>query len=371
MSMEHKTFEVEAKAESDTGAFRAYASVFNNIDKGGDRVLPGAFRGTLRRWRQSGNPIPIIVSHKWDDLRAWIGKADPLTVFEDERGLVVHGQLDMDDPDARKVHKLMKEGLLRGWSFGYSVPKGGQRRGKDGANEISEVELFEVGPTLAGMNPEAQLVGVKSDLPAELIGTAWDPLTATGGIEPWVEAQCPETDAEFRKRLWREVRVKAREIEAEEAEQEARAKEAAAREAARIPVTDKPFVTDDGKRLRTCSAPGCAGFPTNEIGAWRPVHDRKWWCPKHEHLAGPEDHLAEVPTFIAGENPGSSRLNPESEEGKRVQVEVEREQRERHEREEAEKREAEALAKLRADYEENAEISVCGVRVKPKNVRFH
>lgn len=162
--MLHKTFELlETKIDNDeAGTFTALASVFGNVDKGGDRMIKGAFTKTLEKWRASGKPIPIILSHQWDDLNAWVGKADPRAIFEDERGLVVQGQLDMEDESARKVHKLMKDGLLTGWSFGYSVPNGGQRR-KDGANEVTEVELFETGPTLVGMNPEAQLEAVKQD----------------------------------------------------------------------------------------------------------------------------------------------------------------------------------------------------------------
>lgn len=161
--MEHKTFDLaEVKADADSGTFTALASVFNNVDHGGDRMLPGSFTKTLEKWRESGKAIPIILSHQWDNLTAWVGKADPRAVYETDDGLVVQGSLFMDDDNAKKVHRLMKEGLLTGWSFGYSVPDGGQKRAKDGANNISEVELYEVGPTLVGMNSEAQLQTVKN-----------------------------------------------------------------------------------------------------------------------------------------------------------------------------------------------------------------
>lgn len=161
--MERKTFDlVEIKADEETGTFTALASVFGNVDSVNDRMMPGSFAKTLEKWRESGRPIPVILSHQWDNLKAWIGKADPRAVYESEDGLVVQGQIDMEDPDARKAHKLMKEGLLTGWSFGYSVPKGGQKTAKDGVNEVKEVELYEVGPTLIGANREAQLQAVKS-----------------------------------------------------------------------------------------------------------------------------------------------------------------------------------------------------------------
>lgn len=164
--MDRKTFPlIETKADPETGTFQALASVFGNVDSVGDRVLKGAFAKTLEKWRASGDPIPVILSHNWDDPMAMVGKADPRSVYEDERGLVVQGQLDLENPIGKQVHKLMSERLLKGWSFGYTVPKGGQKR-KNGANEISEIDLFEVGPTLKGANPEAQLQAVKSGVMA-------------------------------------------------------------------------------------------------------------------------------------------------------------------------------------------------------------
>ena len=48
------------------------------------------------------------------------------------------------------------------FSFGYSVPSGGQRKADGGANELIEIDLYEVGPTLKGMNPATELHAVKS-----------------------------------------------------------------------------------------------------------------------------------------------------------------------------------------------------------------
>ncbi len=151
--MDHKTYELaECKADEQTGTFQALASVFGNVDRGGDRMMPGAFAKTLEDRRVSGKALPIVWSHNHGDLEAFIGKADPRAIYEDERGLVVQGQLDMDDPSARKARKLMQDGMV-GWSFGYRTVK--EKKAKDGANEIFEVELFETGPTMVGMNPVA------------------------------------------------------------------------------------------------------------------------------------------------------------------------------------------------------------------------
>ena len=79
------------------------------------------------------------------------------------RGHLAHGQLDIDDnPVARRVHKLTQRRSVKEFSFGYSVPPGGQRKASDGANELIEIDLYEIGPTLKGMNPATELRGVKA-----------------------------------------------------------------------------------------------------------------------------------------------------------------------------------------------------------------
>ncbi len=165
--MRHKTFELlEVKAEGGEGQFTALASVFGNVDLVGDKMMPGAFSKTLEDWRQSGDPIPVVLSHQWDDPMAYVGKADPAQVVETDQGLQVNGTLDTSNPVGKQVYSLMKQRLIKGWSFGYTVPEGGEER-KDGVNEVSQVELIEVGPTLKGANPEAQLQAIKSALEAE------------------------------------------------------------------------------------------------------------------------------------------------------------------------------------------------------------
>jgi Escherichia/Staphylococcus phage prohead protease len=165
----HKTFDlIETKADGEAGQFTALASVFGNVDHVGDRVMPGAFKATLERWRESGDPIPVVLSHQWDNPMAHIGIADPRAVVETERGLLVQGKRDIGDNEtAKQVHKLMKRRSLKSFSFGYVVPDGGEELAKDGANNLTEVDLVEFGPTLKGANPEAALQSVKSALDQE------------------------------------------------------------------------------------------------------------------------------------------------------------------------------------------------------------
>jgi HK97 family phage prohead protease len=167
--MLHKSFDIiDAKADAERGTFEATVAVFGNVDKGGDRIVSKAFDKTLAKWQASGDPIPVILSHQWDNPFHHIGVVDPANVMVTSKGLRLKGHLDIEDNDvARQVHRLMARRSLKEFSFGYSVPRGGQRRAKDGANELLEIDLAEVGPTLKGMNPATELHAVKSALGVE------------------------------------------------------------------------------------------------------------------------------------------------------------------------------------------------------------
>lgn len=157
--MRTKTYQAQVKAIDDAaGTFEAIVSVFGNVDLGGDRVVKGAFAKSLQRWKDSGDPIPVVFSHRWDDIDAHIGKV--LDAEETDNGLKVIAQLDVDDdPSAAKVHRLLKDRRIKEFSFAYDVIDEAKA---DGANELRELDLIEVGPTLKGMNPETVLVGAKA-----------------------------------------------------------------------------------------------------------------------------------------------------------------------------------------------------------------
>jgi HK97 family phage prohead protease len=157
----HKSFDMTTGDTGDAGTFTATVAVFGNVDRGNDRIMPGAFDKTLAKWRESGDPIPVIFNHNWGSPDAHIGVVDEAR--ETDKGLWVKGTLDVEDnPVARQVHKLMARRSLKEFSFGYDVPVGGSRKARDGATELHEIDLAEVGPTLKGMNPSTELHSVKS-----------------------------------------------------------------------------------------------------------------------------------------------------------------------------------------------------------------
>ena|GEM_PF-493292 len=159
--MKTKTYTAEVKAADGApeGTFEALVSIFGNVDHAGDRVVKGAFANSLQRWAESGNPIPVVFSHRWDDLDAHIGEV--LAAEETDEGLLVKAQLDIaDDPAAAKVHRLLSKRRIKEFSFAYDVND--ERKADDGANELLELDIIEVGPTLLGMNPDTALLGAKN-----------------------------------------------------------------------------------------------------------------------------------------------------------------------------------------------------------------
>lgn len=152
------------------GQFRALVSVFGNEDSMGDVIAPGAFAQVLAEWKASGDPIPVIWSHRWSDAFAHIGSV--LEASETADGLEVLAQVeDMDtNPTARHVHGLLKGRRIKQFSFAYDVAEGGWVDTDDLVNhpwgdyyEIKRFSaLYEVGPCLVGANQQTDLLAAKA-----------------------------------------------------------------------------------------------------------------------------------------------------------------------------------------------------------------
>lgn len=163
MSVMRKSYPVALKTVGapEEGRVEAIVSVFDNVDLGGDRVRKGAFAKSIARWEESGHPVPVVFSHDWADLWSHIGAVESLE--ETEQGLKAVYTLDVaDNPAAAQVYRLMKRGTLKEHSFAYTVVE--EKTAKDGANDLLELDIIEVGPTLKGMNPDTEVLAVKSAL---------------------------------------------------------------------------------------------------------------------------------------------------------------------------------------------------------------
>ncbi len=151
---------VKAAGEADgmaEGQFEAYASVFGNVDSYGDIVEPGAFTRTLSEWSAKGDTIPVLWGHDMNDPFANIGGV--LSAEQDDHGLKISGQLDMDNPTAQQVYRLMKGRRTNSMSFAYSVRD--SETGDDG-NHLKDLDLYEVSVVQVPANDLAEVLAVKS-----------------------------------------------------------------------------------------------------------------------------------------------------------------------------------------------------------------
>lgn len=149
-------------ASSGEGTFEALVSTYG-VDSVGDRVVPGAFGKSLADWQASGDPIPVVWSHQHADPFSHIGAVQQAEEREGE-GLYVKGQLDVaDNPTAAQVYRLLKSGRVRNFSFAYDV-LGASDPDAEGVTDLTDLKLYEVGPTLIGANQETRTLAVKSGL---------------------------------------------------------------------------------------------------------------------------------------------------------------------------------------------------------------
>lgn len=177
--MKLKDTPVQIKAGPDDGLgegqFTAYASVFGNVDSYGDVVMPGAFADDLNAWDESGNPIPLLFGHNMSDPDYNLGHV--VTATEDEKGLLVTAQLDLENPKALQTYRMLKGRRINQMSFAYDVLEGAdaQREKADGAKEsyyeLRKLKLYEVSVVTIGANQETEVLAVKTAADALLSGT--------------------------------------------------------------------------------------------------------------------------------------------------------------------------------------------------------
>lgn len=106
----------EIKLDAEKGVFSGYASVFGGVDSYGDTIVRGAYESTLRT---NGKP-KMFFNHNAAQIP--IGK---FTVAkEDDRGLLVEGELTAGNSLAEDVRAALKHGTVDGLSIGYWLKKG-------------------------------------------------------------------------------------------------------------------------------------------------------------------------------------------------------------------------------------------------------
>ena len=152
-----KTLPFKIDRVENTGEFCGYAATFGNVDLGGDVVDRGAFINTLeanKGW------VPILDHH---DPKKHIGWN--LEAREDERGLFVCGQLNLEVQLAHERHSLMKQaskvGGRTGLSIGFRSISESPDSQRPEIRHLQELQLIEYSLVIFPMNPEAGITRIK------------------------------------------------------------------------------------------------------------------------------------------------------------------------------------------------------------------
>lgn len=161
--MKCKEFNVKY-ADEGNGMIEGYASTWiRKPDSYGDVVKQGAFKNTLEQRWNGGKGIPLLWAHQMNELSSYIGKAD---AEEDEKGLHFVATFD-DTEEAQRVRDLYKDGRLSKFSFAFDIKEEGITTLEDGtkANELKELDLFEISCVCVPANDDAGVVSVKTEDP--------------------------------------------------------------------------------------------------------------------------------------------------------------------------------------------------------------
>jgi HK97 family phage prohead protease len=164
-NLKFKTFDFELKEakEIDTEdgpkwAFTGYASTFGNVDLGLDVVDKGAFKRTLK---DTKGKIPVLADHDPALQIGWNLKA-----VEDDTGLLVNGELDLNVQKGKERASLAKTALKIGSKFGLSIGyltiKAEPDKDQPRIRRLKELRLFEYSFVTFPMNVEAMVTAAKS-----------------------------------------------------------------------------------------------------------------------------------------------------------------------------------------------------------------
>lgn len=163
------SFEVKFSNDAQPGMFSGYASVFGNIDDGGDMIMQGAFAKTLKESARSGRLPRMFVNHAGMPFGTTTANdLIPVGVWtkmaEDSKGLAVEGRLiNLDTERGKQIHGAMKEGAIDGLSVGYKATNFTRgTKATDPLRTINEAKLFEVSLVALPINQEALISSVKS-----------------------------------------------------------------------------------------------------------------------------------------------------------------------------------------------------------------
>lgn len=162
MKMKHLRTPFHVKEVAEDGSFVGYGSVFDTVDSYRERVARGAFLQSLNAHEEKGTAPAMLWQHRSDEV---IGIYDKM--YEDEKGLVVEGRMNLDVAKAREAHSLMKmtnasgARAIAGLSIGF-MPKAYEDDNEERIRTLTQVDLWEVSIVTFPANQDAMISEVRA-----------------------------------------------------------------------------------------------------------------------------------------------------------------------------------------------------------------
>lgn len=154
----YKSFELKA---DEAGKISGYFSTYDRIpDSYGDIIAPGAFANTIKARKESGHPFPLCWNHDLDQI---IGTVAPEDIEDTEKGPLMTASF-FNTQLAQEKREIVKSGAVYQFSFAYDVLDWAPVELEDGtkANELREIELFEISIVPIPANQRAVMTEVKA-----------------------------------------------------------------------------------------------------------------------------------------------------------------------------------------------------------------
>ncbi len=145
------------------GRFEGYASVFGKVDGGGDIVMPGAFRDSLKM--RGTDRVRLLFQH---DPKEPVGLWD--AIAEDHIGLKVSGRLLEGVPRAASLRALIAQHAIDGLSIGFRAMRA-TREKASGTRRLWAVDLWEISIVTFPMMEAARITSVPGGATAKLAAT--------------------------------------------------------------------------------------------------------------------------------------------------------------------------------------------------------
>ena len=136
-----------------TGISKGYLATWD-VDRGNDQYQKGCFLADIEKKKARGKNIPLKNGHG-----KTIGKIPIDLVFEDNIGLFIEGQINLEVQEGRETFSLIKQQAIQEFSIGYIAE---QKEFANGVRKIYKSIILEGSVEPIPMNEDAIITEVKS-----------------------------------------------------------------------------------------------------------------------------------------------------------------------------------------------------------------